>query len=293
MCLAHEEEFAKASKPSPGEPEPVDSRAIRDRLIKEAQGGISPLKLGQRREAKAQALTRLEDEIESERLKLSKEAEERAERWDRYWTALEANEEDAVLPTLEQAFEDNEAPAAAVSCQEARVDIVMRWPMLDDVVPERKAAVTPTGKPTIKKRSKGERAELYLEALSSHALATAKESMAVCPYLKTIGIAVVRAGRDPARGDGVLEPIAFGVLQCERLESLSWTNISATAAFLSAAEGRIGMRGKGSNKALFGLNLDADAEERKFIAQVADGIGARVPDDGIDGIPLPVRVLVG
>jgi hypothetical protein len=294
MCLAHEEQFAQASKPSPEEPGPVDTQAVRNRLIKEAQSGISALKLGQRREAKAQALEHLDQEIEKEKKRIADEAEERAGRWDRYWADLEANEESVVLPTLEQAFEDNDAPAAAVSCRDSRVDIVMRWPALDDVVPERKAAVTPTGKPTtIKKRSKGERAELYLEAMSSHALATAKETMAVCPYLDTIGIAVVRAGQDPARGDEILEPIVFGVVQCEQLAGLNWANISATAAFLSSAEGRIGMRGKGSNKTLFGLSLDDDAEEREFIAQVAAGLDARVPDEGIDGIPLPVRVLVG
>lgn len=293
MCQAHEEDFEKASKPPAEDPDPIDQEAVKHRLIQEAQSGISPLKFGQRRSAREQALARLDEEIEAEQLRVRTEADERAERWERYWTALEANEEDVVLPTLEQAFEDNEAPAAAVSCRDARVDIVMRWPALDDLVPERKAAVTPTGKPTIKKRSKGERAELYLEALSSHALATAKESIAVCPYLKTIGIAVVRSGQDPARGDDVLEPILFGLLRHEQLFGLNWTNISATAAFLSAAEGRIGMRGKGSNKTLFGLNLEDDSEERDFIGKVAEGMSARVPDDGIDGIPLPVRVLVG
>jgi hypothetical protein len=293
MCQAHKEDFEKASKPSPEEAEPVDIQAVRNRLIKEAQSGISALKLGQRREAKAQALERLDEEIEQEKTRATEEAKERAERWDRYWTALEANDESVVLPTLEQAFEHNEAPAAAVSCRDSRVDIVMRWPGLDDVVPERKAAVTPTGKPTIKKRSKGERAELYLEAISSHALATAKETIAVCPYLDTVGMAIVRAGHDPARGDEILEPIVFGVLQCADLESLNWANISATAAFLSAAEGRIGMRGKGSNKTLFGLGLNDDSEGRDFITQVAAGLEARVPDDGIDGIPLPVRVVVG
>ena len=98
----------------------------------------------------------------------------------------------------------------------------MRWPSLEDVVAERKAAITPSGKPTIHKRNKGERTELYLEALSSHALATAKEAFAVCPKIKHVGLAIVRNGFDPARGDQTLEPIVLAVVSRQDFDRIQW-----------------------------------------------------------------------
>ena len=292
MCRAHMEDFEPTCRPTQVEPARIDPKVIEAQLVKQAVSGISPFKLGQRREAKRAALAGLEGAIQAERHEKAEEAAREQEEADRFWAALEANDPSVVLSVLEEAFGDNEAPAAAVSCEGSRVDIVMRWPVLEDVVPEKKAAVTPTGKPTIKKRPKGERSELYLEALSSHALATAREAFAVCPSLDRIGLAVVRPSVDPARGDQILESVALGILSREQLSQVHWKEINATAAFLGNAEGRIGMRGKGSNKALFGLDLGDDAETTSFIAQIAAGLEARVPEGGIPGLPLPVKVVV-
>ena len=95
-----------------------------------------------------------------------------------------------------------------------------------------------------------------------------------------------------ARGDQILESVALGILSREQLSQVHWKEINATAAFLGNAEGRIGMRGKGSNKALFGLDLGDDPETTSFIAQIAAGLEARVPEGGIPGLPLPVKVVV-
>lgn len=248
MCSAHLEHLEPAEKPPPPEPAPVDPRAVKNRLVNDAVSGISIFQLGQRRRARRAALERLDAEVAAEEQQQAADAASLKKQWDEYWSRLLANDPQAILPALEQAFEDNEAPAAAVSCQGARVDVVMRWPSLDDVVSERKAAVTPSGKPTVHKRNKGERAELYLEALSSHALATAKEAFAVCPNIEQVGLAVVRGRQDPARGDKTLEPIALAVVSRQDFDRVQWDGISATAAFLGADSGRIGMRGRGAKQ---------------------------------------------
>ena len=124
-------------------------------------------------------------------------------------------------------------------------------------------------------------------------MATAKETFAVCPGIEEVGLAAVRDTQDPARGDQVVEPIVLGLLKREQLAGVHWENISATAAFLQNAEGRIGMKGKGANKTLFALDLSDEPEERSFIAQVAEGLEARLPEDGVAGIALPVHVVVG
>lgn len=293
MCEVHREAFDPAEKPTLAGPEPVDRREVKARLEAEAVEGIGALKLGERRAAKKAAFERLDAEVAAEEGRRAEEAGERQRAWDEFWQRLEAGEANAVLPALEEAFEDNEAPAAAVSCQDGRVDVVMRWSPIADVVSEQKAAVTPTGKPTIRKRNKGEREELYLEALCSHALVTAKETFAVCPGVRRLGLAVVRAGTDPARGDEVVEPLVLALVTREDFDGIHWENISATAALLGSAEGKIGFRGKAASKALYGLDLDDDPDVRHFIAQVAEGLEARVPEDGVAGIELPVRVVVG
>ena len=59
-------------------------------------------------------------------------------------------------------------------------------------MPERKPARTPTGKRTLKKRTKTEINALYLAALGSNVLATVKEAFAVAPGTDTVQLMVVR-----------------------------------------------------------------------------------------------------
>ena len=96
------------------------------------------------------------------------------EEWERY-------EPDVAIAALERAFADNEAPAAPIDCEGDRTTVVMEFQSREAIVPERKPARTPTGKPTLKKRTKTEINRLYLEALGSNVLATVKETFAVAP----------------------------------------------------------------------------------------------------------------
>lgn len=292
LCQAHQEEFPAAERLFAPQPEPVNKREIKKRLESEASAGISAFKLRERRAAKRESLTRLEEEVRAEEERRAREAQQLQVQLDDEWARLQANDPAMVLAALEAAFEDNEAPAAAVSCEEDRVDIVLRWPPLGDVVPERKAAVTPTGKPTIRQRSKTEQAEFYLEALCSQVLATAKEVLAECPGINEVGLAAIRAGRDPARGDDIVEPLLLATIGRDQLQGIRWGNVVATAALLENATGKIGMKGRGANKTLHGLDLKDDPEERAFISEIAAGIGARVPEGGVSGLALPVDVVV-
>jgi hypothetical protein len=293
LCQAHRQEFEPPERPVAPPPQPVSEGEIKRRLKTEAAARISPFRFGERRAAKRDALTKLESEVRAEEERLAREAEQLQAQLDDEWARLNSNDPATVLAALEAAFDDNEAPAAAVSCREDRVDIVLRWPAVGDIVPERKAAVTPSGQPTIHKRNKTEQAHFYLEALCSHALVTAKEALAECPAVNQIGLAVVRAGRDPARGDDILEPLLLATVRRDQLAGIRWENVVSTAALLETATGKIGMRGKGANKTLYGLDLGEDEEEREFITQVAAGLKARVAESGIPGLALPVHVVIG
>jgi hypothetical protein len=128
--------------------------------------------------------------VESERRAAERLAEQAA--LDDDWQHLLANDPTVTLSLLEQAFADNQAPAAAIDCEGDRTTVVMQFVTPEAVVPERKPGRTPTGKRTLKKRTKTEINQLYLAALSSNAVATVKETFAVAPGTDLVQLLVVR-----------------------------------------------------------------------------------------------------
>jgi hypothetical protein len=140
--------------------------------------------------------SRIEDElgdrIATERARRAAERETRQAQLDEDWGQLQVNDPSVTLVALEEAFADNEAPAAAIDCDGATTTIVMQFTAPESIVPERKPARTPTGKRTLKKRTKTEVNALYLQAMASNILATVKETFAVAPGTETVQLAVIR-----------------------------------------------------------------------------------------------------
>ena len=155
-----------------------------------------------------QARQRVADELvvrvaaEKEQRLASRAAEQA--KLDEEWERLGANDPELTLAVLEQAFADNEAPAAAIDCEGDRTTVVMQFAAPEAIVPERKPARTPTGKRTLKKRTKTEINALYLQALGSNVLATVKEAFAVAPGTNVVQILVIRreTGARARRGAG-------------------------------------------------------------------------------------------
>jgi hypothetical protein len=153
---------------------------------------------------------------EQERREAARAAEQRE--LDEAWERLQANQPEATLPALNRAFEDNEAPASAIRCDAGRTTVVLRFAAPESIVPDHKPARTPTGKRTLKKRTKTEINALYVEALGSNVLATVKEAFAVAPGTESVQLLVVR--REPDEGEaGRLLPIYFGLFDRGKFES--------------------------------------------------------------------------
>lgn len=144
---------------------------------------------------------------EEERRETTRAAEQ--SELDQAWAKLQANDPVVTLPALKKAFADNGAPAAAVRCEGNRTVVVMEFGTPEVLVPERKQARTPTGKRTLKKRTKTEINGLYAEALGSNVLATVKEAFAVAPGTEVIELLVVRRETDK-KNTGQLAAIYFG-----------------------------------------------------------------------------------
>lgn len=144
---------------------------------------------------------------EQERREVARAAEQ--QELDDAWAKLQANDPEVTLPALKKAFADNEAPATAIECDGNRTTVVMRFSEPEGIVPERKPARTPTGKRTLKKRTKTEVNALYLEALGSNVLATVKETFAVAPGTEIVELIVIRRETDK-KNNGQVAAIYFG-----------------------------------------------------------------------------------
>ncbi|MDQ3895947.1 MAG: hypothetical protein M3326_01645 [Actinomycetota bacterium] len=136
----HRAEFAPANRPVAPQPV-VDEGAIRSKHEKEALAGLSVFKRSERAAAKQRAVEAAEREISREKARLGAERTQLQAQLDYAWERLCANDSDVVLATLEEAFEDNEAPAAAVGVNDDEVALVVLVPG-SEVVPEQTPSTT-------------------------------------------------------------------------------------------------------------------------------------------------------
>jgi hypothetical protein len=106
--------------------------------------------------ARSATADRLVLKVAAEKEQRESERAARQAEIDQDWEHLQANDPEPTMLALEQAFADNEAPAAPLNCEGNRVTILMRFQAAEAIVPERKPARTPTGKRTLKRRTKTE-----------------------------------------------------------------------------------------------------------------------------------------
>src|SRR5205085_6946754 len=132
--------------------------------------------------------------IETRDRELDAKRAEEQRHLDDAWASLRANDPHTVIETLDEAFADNQAPATAIDCEGDRASVVM---LMDgeDSVPEKKPALTPSGKPTLHQISKTDRSDLYRGWVYSNVLATVREALAVAPHLGAVTVVVLR--REP------------------------------------------------------------------------------------------------
>ena len=298
------------SPPIAAKPEPVDRYALMREHRRKAREGISIFRIGERisatrdadrqaekaaeiegghrREAQQAEQARLDQlwselerarkavaeelpvEVEAEQQRrAAKRASEQAE-LDKEWEKLRANDPETTIATLEQAFADNESPAAPLNCEGARTTVVMQFPQPQTVVPERKPALTPGGKRTLKKRTKTEANSLYLEALGSNVLATVKEAFAVAPGTDVVQMLVIRREVDKKHA-GELVAIYVGEFDQTHYGGATGPRQPDKALRL-ASESMLNLKGKTEQVAP--LDLSGEPELQGVLDHVADGLKA-------------------
>jgi hypothetical protein len=180
------------------------------------------------------------------------------EQLDGAWEKLRANDPGVTLPALAQAFADNETPAVTIGCEADRITVAMQFPAPEAIVPERKPARTPTGKRTLKKRTKTEINALYVEALGSNVLATVKEAFAVAPGTQLIKLLVVRRETDEKHA-GQLAAIYAGEFNRGGYESASGSRDPGRALAL-APKSLLNLKGKTAQVAPLDLSDREDLQ---------------------------------
>jgi hypothetical protein len=220
--------------------------------------------------ARSVATERLTAEIraEEERREAERQAEQTA--LDQEWKRLQANDPEPTMLALEQAFADNEAPAAPLNCEDDRTAVLMQFKVPEEIVPERKPARTPTGKRTLKKRTKTEINALYLEALGSNVLATVKEAFAVAPGTEIVQILAIREEADKKQAGTMAIVYAGEFDRANYGGGIGATNPGKALAGATDAELNL----KGKTEQVAPLNLSQRPDLQSVLTQVTRGLTA-------------------
>jgi hypothetical protein len=140
---------------------------------------------------------------------------------DAWWQALSVGDQPTVTAALVAAFADNAAPVLVRFARGDLAELTISLPGMD-VLPEKKAHVTPGGRPSSKAWTKTELHQTYAELLGAHLLATIRETWAVGPSLTRLRIR-------GERGTDLLFEVEVG------RSAADWSNDAAGMLVLNAA----------------------------------------------------------
>ena len=269
LVSLHHETFTPAQRVTVLPPTAPDPARILREQTKTQLRGIGLFNRAGRREARARARQITDQRVASEAAASAAGHRAAQSHADAEWAALCAHHRDLVLPALEDAFEDNQSPAA---CIDVDIEAGTRYPTVlivfgaSDMVPEQTPALTPAGRPTLRKRTKTDRNALYAAALGSTVLATVKEGFAVAPSVDELRVVVVRKDPHAASADQYVTAIYVGRFHRRGVERVDWTRIDPGEALLQAAGARLQRRG--STREIVGLDVAGDQGLRALVEQL-------------------------
>ena len=221
--------------------------------------------LKSRREVNERALQLAEiDADRFEWAEAERHTKEQAE-LDKAWKLLLANDSTTVIRVLDAAFEDNQSPAAPINVEDSRASVVILFPTTD-AIPEQKPALTPTGRPTLKKRTKTEINDLYAASLASAVLATAKEGFAVAPGLQQIAVLVIRKDERAEQAADYLSAIFAATFERNHFDSAEWSTVNPVHE-LYTAPGAL-LKRKGATGQIVGIDLGDEPELESLLSEL-------------------------
>jgi hypothetical protein len=262
----HRAEFDPAQPPIAPTLPPVDVAVFRAKHASEARAATSFFS----RAARKAALAEAERRAQIDAANLAAHYEEERLAWqkslDINWAALNANDPDTVLVVLTEAFEDNEAAAAAVGVEGSEVTLVVVVPSLA-TVPGRRPTTTAGGNLSLKKLTKTETAAMYWELVCGHALVTVKEAFATAPALRSARVVALRATPPDSYGSVHPEAVLAARFERARLDGIRWAQASASQVVGDVSTERI-MVQKGATQELIPIDLTKEGQIAGVVAAV-------------------------
>ena len=270
LVSAHLETFSPAAPPEAPPPAPVDRRGLQKQAEKEALREVPRFRLAGRKAAKERAAAKAEEEFRAAENARREAWEQQQAELSTVWNKLQASDPETVIATVEQAFADNETPAAPIGCTGDQLAVVMVYPP-PDFLPDKKPAVTPSGRPTLHKRNKTERNQLYAESLASAILVTIKEAFAVAPAINAVAVLVTRKdqGRDFKTW---LSAIYCGAFARSDLDMLSWDEVHPLRELYRSSDVRF--ERKGTTAEVVPLKVSEGTELAPVLEHLASALDA-------------------
>jgi hypothetical protein len=257
IALHRAEPFPVEPPVAPNSP-PVNDEEIHRRYIKDALVGIGLFKRAERASARSLATARAEVEIAAEHARVEEERGRIQAQLDERWRALCSNDPDSVLATICEAFEDNEAPAAAVAVEADEVTIVVLVPG-PEAIPERMPQKTAAGNLSMPRLPKAARAAFYTQMVCGHLLATLRETFAVAPGINSVRAAAIRLSEFDAYGKPHPECLIAARFVRQALDGVQWATAEAGRIVVDTSTDLL-IRSRGQARELLPLDLSREPQ---------------------------------
>ncbi len=166
-----------------------------------------------RKAAKARARELADAHAEHLQSRASLDLAVEAEQIHHRWTLLHENQPQVVLDLLGAAYEDHEAPAAAVGVRDDEVQLVVLVPSVS-VVPEQEQSLRPMGQ--------DETSAWYRELVAGHVLISIREAFVVAPALQVARVVAVRDEGVDEAGERRALPVLATRLTRSALNGVAW-----------------------------------------------------------------------
>lgn len=273
LLTLHHEEFQAAVKPVLPLPARPDVEALIEARKQQALDGVSIFDRDARRQATQWAQDTGRHDAEQQWQQALAQHTEQQQALTEQWNKLIAHDSDVVHDILEDAFEDNQSPAACLdvgkdlsSAAGIRFATVLVMFGAADQIPERQPALTPSGQPTLRKRTKSDRNDLYVKALGSTVLATVKEGFAVAPSVNEFRVVVLRKDPQASTPAGYVEWIYAARFPRQWTTSLPWQSLNPGELLLQAPDAQLRRQGAAGN--VVGLALHDEPGMAEIVEQV-------------------------
>ncbi len=226
LMAVQRERFTPAQRPMIPVPPSIDPAVIEQQEWAKIKHEARPWQRARRRELRQSAANRAMQhatELNARDREHHRIQQAQADAW---WAALQRGAAQVLRAALDAAFADNPAPVMVTRAERHHADLIVLLPGLD-VLPMKKAHVTPTGRLSSKAWTKTELNDLYADLLGAHLLATVREAWATGPSLTHLKVTGIR------RGPGNADEHLFDV-EVDR-SGVAWHDDHAGATVLRAA----------------------------------------------------------